>query len=160
MLVPAITRKEEIIQKFKELYYTEDMFYLGGGITGFIPDIDNDNNDQVRYAIINHDKLIGYFKYKLLLATSCASHFCLISFDKGNYVIGQDLFSEFKKLLNEYHVHRIEWDMIAGNPVEKHYDRFINQYTGYKNKHILKDACIDRAGKYHDYIIYEIINNV
>ncbi len=40
--------------------------------------------------------------------------------------------------------------------LEKSYDKFCNKFNG--TKHILKDAIKDKYGKYHDDIIYEIIN--
>jgi hypothetical protein len=46
--------------------------------------------------------------------------------------------------------------MVGGNPVERSYDRFLKMHNG--NKHILKDAVKDKYGKYHDDVIYEIIN--
>lgn len=60
------------------------------------------------------------------------------------------------KLLDDYKLHRIEWRMIGGNPVERSYDKFCNKFGG--TKHVLRDAIKDKYGKYHDDIIYEIIN--
>ena len=62
---------------------------------------------------------------------------------------------EKRKLISQYHLHRVEWRMIGGNPAERAYDRFCKKYNG--TKHILKDVMKDREGNYHDDIIYEII---
>lgn len=51
--------------------------------------------------------------------------------------------------------HRIEWRMVGGNPVEKHYDKFCQKYRG--KKYVLTDVLKDRCGKYHNDVIYEII---
>lgn len=59
------------------------------------------------------------------------------------------------KFINVYKLHRIEWRMVGGNPVERSYYRFCKKFNG--SKHILKDAVKDRYGNYHDDIIYEII---
>ena len=79
----------------------------------------------------------------------------MYAFDKGNILIGKALKEIMDKLINEYHLHRIEWRMIGGNPVERSYDRFCKKYNG--NKYVLKDVFKDRQGKYHDDCIYEII---
>lgn len=59
------------------------------------------------------------------------------------------------KIINQYKVHRIEFRMISGNPVEKHYRQFINKYHG--RVVVLKDALKDRYDQYHDDLIFEII---
>ena len=62
-----------------------------------------------------------------------------------------------EKIINDYHIHRMEWGMVSGNPVEKHYDRFCNKYHG--KKFVLTDTFKDRHGNYRDNVIYEIIFN-
>ena len=81
----------------------------------------------------------------------------LIAFEKGNSNIGINIYREIKRIINEYHIHRIEWRMVGNNPVKKHYDKFCKKYNG--NKYILKDALRDKQGIYHDDVIYEIVFN-
>lgn len=157
MLIPAIVKKNDIIEEFKKLYYTEDMMYETGGLENWMPNIQEETESgRFQYAIIDSkDKLIGYLDYNIDWYSSCASRFGLISFDKGNPILGKTLYEEMNKLINDYRLHRIEWRMIGGNPVEKSYDRFCEKYNG--TKHVLRDAFKDKYGKYHDDIIYEII---
>lgn len=156
MLVPAILYKDEIHKKMAEYSYSEDMLFYTGWLGNSLPTIDTGSDENVyQYAIVDGEKLIGYFTYSVDWYTSCASRFGLFSFDRGNRKIGLDVYRELKKLINDYHIHRIEWRMIGGNPVEKHYDRFCTKYHG--KKIILTDAIKDRYGNYHDDIIYEII---
>ena len=157
MLVPAIIKKNEILEAFKNYYYTEDMMYETGGLTNWLPNIQEETESgRFQYAIVNSDgKLLGYLDYHIDWYSSCASRFGLISFDRGNLIVGKDLYSELNKLIYEYKLHRIEWRMIGGNPVEKHYDKICEKYNG--TKHILKDAIKDKFGNYHNDIIYEII---
>ena len=159
MLVPAILFKDKILEEFKKYYYTEDMMYETGGLTNWLPDIQEETESgRFQYAIVDSkQKLLGYLDYHIDWYSSCASRFGLISFDRGNPTVGRDLYSELNKLINDYKLHRIEWRMIGGNPVEKHYDKFCEKYNG--TKHVLKDAIIDKFGKYHNDVIYEIICN-
>nr|DAZ59954.1 MAG TPA: acetyltransferase [Caudoviricetes sp.] len=133
------------------------MMYETGGLTNWLPNIQEETESgRFQYAIVNSDgKLLGYLDYHIDWYSSCASRFGLISFDRGNLIVGKDLYSELNKLIYEYKLHRIEWRMIGGNPVEKHYDKFCEKYNG--TKHILKDAIKDKFGNYHNDIIYEII---
>lgn len=87
--------------------------------------------------------------------SSQAYRFGLMSFDKGNPLIGRALFEIMENLINKLKLHRIEWGMVSGNPVERHYDKFCEKYNG--RKIVLRDTLKDRLGEYHDSIIYEII---
>ncbi len=134
------------------------MLFETGTLNNWIPDIsDNHNESRYQFAIVdNNKKLIGYLDYCIDWYTSCASRFALMWFDKGNQIISIDILKTMRRLIRGYELHRIEFRMIGKNPVEKHYDRICKHYVG--TKHILKDAVKDRYGKYHDDIIYEIIN--
>lgn len=158
MLIPAILKKNDILESFKRYYYSDDMMYETGCLGNWIPNIQEETESgRFQYAIVDtNDKLIGYLDYSIDWYSSCAHRFGLFSFDRGNPIIGKDLFEEMDKLINQYKLHRIEWRMIGGNPVERGYDRFCKRFNG--TKHILKDVVKDRHGNYHDDIIYEIIN--
>lgn len=156
MLVPAILYRNEIAEEFQKLFYTQDMFYETGCLDQWTPEIpDNQEFGQFTYAIVNGEKLIGYLGYTVDYYNSKAYNFGLMSFDRGNPIIGKDLFDKIEELISE--LHRVEWRMISGNPVEKHYDKLIEMHNG--KKHILKDSIKDKYGKYHDDIIYEIVTD-
>ena len=70
-------------------------------------------------------------------------------------MIGKALFEVMDSLIHKLKLHRIEWFMVSGNPVERHYDKFCEKYNG--RKIVLKDTFKDRRGEYHDSITYEII---
>ena len=157
MLLPAALYKNEILTRMQEYYYTDDMMYYTGYLGHSLPSIEeNSNGNTYHYAIVtNEGKLIGYFAYTVDWYASSAYNFGLFSFDRNNIKIGIDVYKELKKLINTYHIHRIEWRMISGNPVERHYDKFCQKYIG--KKLVLTDAFKDRYGKYHNEYIYEII---
>lgn len=161
MLVPAIIYKNEIEQKSKELCYTDEAFYYGDGLGQNYIHVEEEDmyGELFQYAILNSQKeLIGFLRYRIHWYNSCAHCFGLISFsNKPNGIIGIDLRNEFKKIMNQYKVHRIEFRMIKGNPVEKHYQKFVEKYNG--RILVLKDAIKDKYGQYHDDVTYEIINN-
>ena len=157
MLVPAILYKEEIAKNFKKYYYTDDMMYETGYLDNWNPEIhENPDACTYQYAIVDsNEKLIGYLAYTIDWYSSNAYSFGLISFDRGNPIIGRDLFNEMEKLIHEYKLHRIEWRVVSGNPVKKHYDKFCKKYNG--KKFVLTDVFKDRYGNYHNDVIYEII---
>lgn len=155
MLVPAILYKEQIMKGMQEYIYTTDMLYETGGVENWIPKIaDCPEGWQFQYAIVDKDKkLIGYLGYSVDWYVSRAYNFGLFSFDRGNVLVGRDVFNKLEELVNT--LHRVEWRAVSGNPACRGYDNFIKRHNG--NKHILKDAIKDKDGNYHDDIIYEII---
>lgn len=158
MLIPAILKKDEIIKEFQKLQYTDDLMYEVGCCDNWMPNILEEPNKEIyQFAIVNQDKkLIGYIAYEIDWYTSQAHRFGLMSFDKGNPLVGRELFNIMEKLIKEIKLHRIEWHMISGNPVERSYDRYCKKYDG--RRIVLKDIFKDRLGEYHDGITYEIIN--
>ena len=158
MLVPAILYNEEIINGMQKYFYTDDMMYETGCMDNWIPNIvECPESYQFQYAIVDsYEKLIGYLGYAVDWYSSKAYNFGLFSFDRGNPLVGKEVFNKLEELVST--LHRVEWRAVSGNPACRGYDRFIERYNG--NKHILKDAIKDRNGNYHDDIIYEIINKL
>lgn len=155
MLVPAILYKEEIIKNMQKYFYTDDMMYETGCMCNWTPNIsDCPNEGNYQYAIVDaNNKLIGYLSYQIDWYSSRAYNFGLFSFDRGNPLIGKNVFNKLEELVSK--LHRVEWRAVSGNPACRGYDNFIKRHNG--NKHILKDSVKDRNGNYHDDIIYEII---
>lgn len=158
MLMPAILRKDEILHEFQKLQYTDDLMFEVGNIDNYMPRIvEEPDKSTFQFAIVdNKDKLVGYISYEIDWYSSQAYNFGLMSFDRGNPLIGKTLFEVMNNIINNLRIHRISWYMVGGNPVERSYNRFCKKYNG--RKIILRDVFKDRMGNYHDSITYEIIN--
>ena len=161
-LRPAILFRAQLEEKFAKLYYTDDMFYYNGSI-GCWPLSINDTNElsgaayHYQYAIVNkNEEPIGYVTWSHDYYENEVYSFGLISFDKGNPYIGYAMKECMDEFVNKYKVHRMEWRMIGGNPVHKHYKKFADKLGG--REIILKDTTRDKYGNYHDDYIYEIID--
>ena len=160
MLKPAILYRDKIFAKLLEYSYTDDMLFYTGCLGNELPKIEESSSSGniYQYAIIDKDdKLIGYFAYCIDWYSSCVYNFGLFAFDRNNTTIGFDVYRELRKIINDYHIHRMEWRMIQGNPVENHYDKYCKYYNG--KKFVLTDSFKDRCGEYHNEVIYEIIFN-
>ena len=154
MLVPAILYKEQITREFQKYYYTKDMLYETGCLGNWNPDISEcPNASQFQFAIVNGKKLIGYLEYTIDWYASKACNFGLFSFDRGNILVGKDVFDKLEELVKNFH--RVEWRAVGGNPACRGYDNFIKRHNG--TKHVLKDSIKDKDGNYRDDIIYEIV---
>ena len=158
MIKPAICYADEITKKFQEYTYSDEMFLISGGIWSWTPKICERGDDPSYhdYAILdNNCRVIGYISFMYDFYSGNANNFGLISFDRGNILIGKAVYEVLDMIINKYKAHRIEWRMISGNPVERHYDKFCKKYHG--NKYVLHDVAKDRNGMYHNDTIYEII---
>lgn len=156
MLAPAIYFKEEIIQEFKRLFYSDELYYYMGCHENGLPNIvDEDKNDLRQYAILDSEQEpIGYFAYHIDRYSSNVRGFGLISFsDYLQPFIVDDVLKELKTLISKFH--RIEWCMVGDNPIKKHYDKFCKKYNGRMIE--LRDVFKDNDGNYINSYIYEII---
>lgn len=156
MLKPAILYKDEINKGFQEYYYTDDMMYETGSMGNWFPDIvDFPDETKYQYAIVDdNEKLIGYLDYSIDWYVSKAYNFGLFSFDRGNILVGKEVFTKLEELVSK--LHRVEWRAVSSNPACRSYDNFIKRHNGIK--HVLKDTIRDRNGNYLDDIIYEIVS--
>ena len=145
MLVPAILYKDEIIKNMQKYFYTDDMMYENGCMDNWAPHIyECLNSSQFQYAIINkNEKLIGFLAYTVDWYASKAYNFGLFSFDRGNLLVGKEVFNKLEELVNT--LHRVEWRAVSGNPACRGYDNFIKKHNG--NKHILKDSIKNKKWK-------------
>jgi hypothetical protein len=172
MLKPAYLYKEQLEKKFAEIMYNDDYFlYMGYAHGHELPKIEPKDN-VYQWAIVSPErvtnvdeygnitepveipeKIIGWFAYQIQPETDTVLNFGLYSFDRGNPVIGLDVYRKMEELI--FNHRRIEWRVIGGNPVVKYYDKFCEKYGG--NKVTLHSVVKDQNGVYRDEHIYEIL---
>ena len=159
MIVPAVTVKEEIEKLFKSNYYTDEMYFYTGDPGSYPANIAESTEDgRYDWAVMSSDnRVIGFISYRLDWSNLCANNFGMYCFEKNSPEFGIGVKQVMDKLFS-YNLHRIEWRMISGNPVERHYDKFCEHYDG--NKVVLHDVIRDQYGKWHDCMVYEIIRTV
>lgn len=156
MLVPAALYKKQIEEAFAARFYSKEMFLITGCLDNWVPNIaENPDASTCQFVMVSYKgDLLGYLAYSVDWYVSRAYNFGVMSFSPGNPVVGADLFHELERLVSQ--LHRVEWRMVGGNPVEKSYDTFCEKHGG--KKFVLKDAIKDSVGKYHDDVIYEIVS--
>lgn len=153
MLIPAILKKDELEKLFAQYVYTDEYFYYTGYCYSHgLPQIEIKDN-HYQFAIVDDDEVIGYLAYTIDPMNDTVYNFGLYSFDKGNWTIGIDLIKELNKLVKRHR--RIEWRMVGGNPVKRHYDKFCERYGG--RCVVLHKVAKAPEGGYRDNYIYEIV---
>lgn len=155
MLVPAISRKDELEKLFAEHLYDDNMFlYNGYAFCTEPPDL-TPCDCCYRWAIVSNinNRVIGYFAYMIDCRNDCVNNFGLYSFEP-NFTVGLDVYRKMKELVRTHR--RVEWRMIDGNPVQRHYDKFCARHGG--RKVVLTYVIKSPTGGYLHEHIYEIIN--
>lgn len=155
MLKPAILYKSEIEKLFAEVMYSDDYFYYMGYAHGHVlPEVKPTDNIY-QWAIVNKaNEVIGWFAYRIDQETDSVYNFGLYSFDKGNVLIGKDVFEKMEELIARYR--RVEWRVIEGNPVIRSYDKLCEKHNG--NKVTFHKITKGPDGTYRNEYIYEILS--
>lgn len=158
MIKPAICYKDEINKAMAEYFYTDDMKYYMACNCSYLIDIRDEGRDgHYQYAVVGEDgELIGYIGYMVDYYSSCVYSIGAFSFDRGNPIMGKELFTLMEKLVSEFH--RVEFRAIEGNPAVRGYDRFLERHKEIGKKIVLRDVFKDTSGKFRDTYIYEFIN--
>lgn len=175
MLKPAILYKDEIFKKFSEKVYTDDWcYYMSGPDGAVMPKITDNDYHQFQYAIIQpakewelvgtlddstflpstSDEVIGYFTYRRDTYTDTIQDIGLMSFDKGNILIGLSVLRKMRELVKLHH--RVTWSVVESNPAKPIYDRFCKQYGG--TIYHFRECAKDKYNNYVDSYTYEIVN--
>lgn len=158
MLKPAICYKDKIESALGEYFYSDSMMYYMGCLNSALIEIHNSSNgEQYQYAVVDEGgNLIGYISYRVDWYSSCAYAFGAISFDRGNPIMGKELFELLERLIST--MHRVEFRAVSGNPAIRGYDSFLKRHSDIGKKHIFKDKFKDTKGNYHDTYLYEFVN--
>ena len=135
------------------LYSDEWFFYSGYEHCHELPDLTPRDN-VYQYAIVDsNDKLLGYFSY-IIEFDDTVNKFGLISLtDRASYTLAYDVYYEMEKLIKDHR--RVEWRMIGGNKVFKHYYKLCTNYGGYAHRF---HSVIKSRWGYLDEWIFEIVH--
>jgi hypothetical protein len=155
MLGPAILYKNEIEKHFAEVMYSDDYFYYMGYVHGHeLPKVEPADN-VYQWAIVNKDnEVIGWFAYRIDPTSDSVYNFGLYSFDKGNVLVGKDVFEKMEELITKHR--RVEWRVIEGNPVIRSYDKLCQRHNGHKA--VLHKVAKGPDGMYRNEYVYEILS--
>lgn len=158
MIKPAICYKEQLERALTEYFYTDEMMFYMGCLENSLLNISEESNgSQIQLAVLDSkEQLIGYIAYWINYYSSSAYGFGAFSFDKGNIIMGEELFGILEELIKI--MHRVEFRAVSGNPAIRGYDRFLEKHKDIGTKHVLTDEFKDKYGNYRDSYIYEFVN--
>lgn len=159
MLKPAQLYSEQVKEKMINCWYDEYYKYYSGWTGNNLPELpDNCYETHNFVSVDKEDNVIGYISYHINYTNMTADNFGIISFDKGNLMFAKDLYTAIKNLFKVYHMNRISWNMIVGNPVYTSYKRFIKKY-GWRECAYYRQCARLMDGLLYDSISFEILSS-
>lgn len=156
MIKPAHLYREEVTKKYIETWYDLEYMYYSGWFGNGSLNIPDDNYESHHFVSIHNDKVIGYITYSVNCGTMNAENFGAISFDKGNPVFASDLYQVICDIFEKYHMNRLGWSCIVGNPAMRGYKHFVEKHGG-KECGYRRQVAKLMDGKLHDSVEFEIL---
>ena len=155
MLKNALSYKDEISKKYKEIMYDLDyQYYMGNsGREYWFPE---DNYEHHSFASVdNNDNVIGAISYRIDRAAKRAYNFGAVSFDRGNLIFTKDLLRAIDNIFCKYGISSIEFFAFEDNPITPTYTKLIEKYGG-RIVGILYNQMMLQDGKLHNSVIFEL----
>lgn len=155
MLIPAISKKVELLEKFSQELYSDKYFMYCAYAHGHsLPEIKAED-DLYQFAIVNNSgNVVGFLGYRIDPYADNVFNFGLYSFGNGDITVGIDVHRKLEELVKQHR--RVEWLVVGGNKVKKNYDRFCIKHGGKIFEY--HDEVRDEKGEYHNSYTYEILN--
>lgn len=158
MLDLALNHKEELKNKFRETWFSDDYFFLSGSNYYEELIVVESTWDWHQFVSVDSKRnIIGYISYSIDRSSYLVDGFEFINFSRDSFTFGIDVAKVIKDIFEKFNFTKLNFSVIVGNPIEEDYDKLIEKYNGrivgvQKNQVRLYD------GKFYDKKLYEILN--
>lgn len=159
MLEIAQKYKEELQKKMLDIWFKDKYKYWNADVYFSEFKVSEDSWDTHQFVSVYSGRVIGYIGYDINRRTNNIDNLNAIHFDddneSNNTFFGVTLMNVIKNIFEVFHFNKLNFSVLIGNPVEKSYDRLIEEFggriVGYREKH-----CKLYDGTYCDEKLYEI----
>jgi len=157
VLKPAVFYVEKLQASFAEWILRDSFkFFSRDSNILFVLDVYPDSSEILQFVSVDDkDRVAGYFGCRINRETDTAYDLEIANFGDREGVFTIDLADWFFLLYKTFGIKRVVWWVIAGNPAEKFYDRFID-FCGGRVVGIFKNDTKLRDGRLYDVKWYEI----
>lgn len=156
MLAPAVLYEDELRRLFNSIWF-EDKYKFWNNDTYYdsFKVADSSWSDH-QFVSLKDGKIIGYIEYQIYRCGPTAHTLSIINFTDDKMTFGMDVGSALRDIFEKYHLHKLTFFVVIGNPIERSYDRMIAKFGGRIVGTYRKDTrLID--GKYYDRKAYEVL---
>lgn len=103
------------------------------------------------------DHIVGMIFYYIDTFSKSAINWGLLSFDKGNLILIEDMIREIRNIFELYKFNRVEFSCFVDNPAIRGYRRFVKDLGGRECSYFRKCAQL-LDGQLHDQVDFEIMS--
>lgn len=157
MLDIAIRHKEELIERFRAVWFDEK--YMFWNYSSFYEEWEVAESTLERHQFASLDSeghVIGYIAYGIDRSNEYVYALNIINFTDNRIVFGMDCGQALRDIFEKFHFRKVNFSVVVGNPIEKSYDKIIRRYggavCGYQRQNV---KLID--GRFYDEKLYEIL---
>lgn len=160
MLKNAYLYEEEIKRAMYEIWYDERyQHYFMGAYHDEFELRHGDGGDwycRTFASVDSKGNLIGMIGYKIDHEVESANNFGAINFTNNLATFGKDLVQVVDDIFCKFRMNRLEFNVVIGNPIERSYDRMVQEYGG-RILCIRHQVAKGMDGVIHDDKAYEIM---
>lgn len=156
MLDIAIRHKEELIERFRAVWFDEK--YKFWNYSNFYEEWEVAESTLERHQFASLDSeghVIGYIAYGIDRNNDYVYALNIINFSDNRIAFGLDVGRALQDIFEKFHFRKLCFSVVVGNPIEKSYDKIIKKYGG-------RSVGIQRAhvklmdGQFYDEKLYEV----
>ena len=133
MLEYSFGHEQEITKQFQKIAYDEHWkYYWGSGQPQVLPyEVSKDSNCISMVSIGTNGEILGLLEYWTDDAIRSVSNLCATNFSKKpSVVFSRDFHKFWTDAFVIRKLNKINWYVIAGNPIEKSYNKLVKRYGG------------------------------
>lgn len=157
MLDVAIRHKDELVDKFRSVWFDEK--YKFWNCSNFYEEWEASESTKESHQLVSLDsqgEVIGYIGYWIDRVCEHVYALNIINFTDDKMTFGLDCGQAIRDIFEKFHFRKINFCVVVGNPIEKSYDRMIKRFggtiCGYYRENV---KLID--GQFYDEKLYEIL---
>jgi len=158
MLDLALNHEEELALKLRNTWYKEKYKFFAFSNYYETYELSKDTRDLHQYVSLDSKgEVIGFVEYSIDRSFNSVTNFALVNFSgkENNITFGVDTLVAVREIFEKFNFRKMNFEVIIGNPAERHYDRIINKYGGRIVGIKLADIKLF-DGSYYDTKLYEI----
>ncbi|MFA6843971.1 MAG: hypothetical protein WCR33_06205 [Bacilli bacterium] len=129
MLRPAILYEEKLTTAMNYTWFDEKYKYYIASQCNYEVRLKKDTVDSNQFVSILGDEVLGYIGFSIDRDIN-SSYLIIINLSDHKSVFGQDVIQAVNDSFMKFRYDKLSFSVIIGNPVEKTYDRLVQQYGG------------------------------
>ena len=131
MLKPAIHYADILPKLYQSIWFNDKYKYYNYNTTWRNFNVSDRSDDWHEFASVDSQgNVLGLISYYVVRCVPKAQSFGTLSFKSGSVIFGRDLLQSIDDIFVKFGLHKLDFSVVIGNPIEKTYDRLCEKYGG------------------------------